>query len=62
MFQKGNVYTYCSARKIYFAKTEAKSMLIEKKDYHTNCGISLVSHNPIIYCKNNGMLIVPKTK
>ena len=62
MLPKSNLYTFCSARKIYFAKTKAKSMLIEKKDYHTNCVISLVSHNPIIYCKNNGMVLFPKNK
>lgn len=60
MFNK-NIYTYCSAKKIYFAKTAAKCMLIEKKDYHSNGVISLISHNPIIVSKK-GIILFPKLK
>ena len=60
MFNK-NIYTYCNAKKIYFAKNETKYMLIEKKDYHSNGVISLISHNPIIVSKK-GVVLFPKLK
>jgi len=59
MFEKSSVYTYYSSKKIYFARTDTKCMLIEKKDYHDKCVINLFSHNPIIICKNTKMLLFP---
>ena len=59
MFEKSCIYTYCSAKKIYFARTNTKCMLIEKKNYHDKCVINLFSHNPIIYCKNSKMRLFP---
>ena len=59
MFNK-NIYTYHSAKKIYFTKTQTKYMLIEKKDYHGKRAINLFSHNPIVFSKKSGMQLFPR--
>lgn len=60
---KKNVYTYYSAKKIFFAMTPSKAMLLEKKEDNTRVkAISLISRNPIVISKDTGMLIFPKKK
>lgn len=60
---KKNVYTFHSAKKIFFARTPSKTMLLEKKDNKTKIkAVSLISRNPIVFNKDSGMLLYPKSK
>jgi hypothetical protein len=56
-----NLYTFYSAKKIYFASTPSKYFLLEKKDDKPQVkSISLCSRNTVVICKKNGMLLFPK--
>ena len=58
-----NLYTYHSAKKIYFACTPSKFILLEKKESKPSViTLSLVSRNTVVISKKNGMLIFPKNK
>ena len=57
-----HLYTFHSAKKIYFAKTPSKYMLMEKKVSCTNTKVlSLVSRNTVLISKEDGVLLFPKT-
>ncbi len=58
---KGNIYTFYSAKKIFFAMTPSRAMLLEKKEDKIKA-ISLISRNPIVISKDSGMLLFPKSK
>ena len=56
-------YTYHSAKKIYFAKTPSKYILLEKKDVKPSViTLSLVSRNTVVISKESGMLLFPKNR
>lgn len=56
-----NLYTYHSAKKIYFAHTPSKYLLMEKKMSSPSTRvISLVSRNTVVISKENGALLFPK--
>jgi hypothetical protein len=55
-----NLYTFCSAKKIYLASTPYKYFLLEKcEDKPIIKSISLCSRNTVVICKKNGMLLFP---
>ena len=53
-----HLYTYKSSKKIYLAKTSSKYLLIELKDEKKS--LSLLSRQPVIVSKENGVLLFPK--
>ena len=55
---KNNLYTYLDAKKIYFAVTKDKYLLIEKNPSSESKSISLVSRKTTITNKLNGLLLV----
>ncbi|MBR3211196.1 MAG: hypothetical protein IKF71_04595 [Bacilli bacterium] len=56
-----SLYTYQSAKKIYFTKTPSKYFLIEKKTTTpTTKVLSLVSRNTVLISRENGILLFPK--
>ena len=55
------LYTFYSAKKIYYAQTPSKCLLIEKKESSPSTRVlSLVSRNTILYSKEEGILLFPK--
>lgn len=58
-----NLYTYHSAKKIYFACTPSKFILLEKNESKPSVmPLSLISRNAVVINRKNGMLIYPKNK
>lgn len=59
-----NVYTFYSAKKIYLAHLPQKYILMEKKNEVKGDQriLSLVSRNPVIINKKNGMLLYPRSR
>lgn len=56
------LYTFCSAKKIYFAHTPSKYLLMEKKKTSSQTRvISLVSRNTVLISKKNGVLLFPNS-
>ena len=56
-----SLYTFQSAKKIYFTKTPSKYFLIEKKNTTPATKVlSLVSRNTILISSENGVLLFPK--
>ena len=56
------LYNYYSAKKIYFACTPSKYLLIEKKDTKVSVRtVSLKSHNAFLISKD-GMLFFPEKR
>ena len=56
-----NLYTFESAKKIYFTKTPSKYFLIEKKNTTPNTKVlSFISRNTILISSENGVLLFPK--
>ena len=60
--EKKSLYTFHSAKKIYFAQTSSKYLLIEKKNNSEIKTVSLSKRNTIIKSKENGILIFPKSR
>ena len=55
-----NLYTFYSAKKIYFAHTPSKYLLMEKKASSPSTRVlSLVSRNTVVINKENGVLLFP---
>lgn len=60
---KKNTYIFHSAKKIFYATTSSKAMLLEKKENKSEIkAVSLISRNPVVISKDNGMLLFPKSK
>lgn len=59
---KNSLYTYLDSKKIYFATTKDKYLLIEKNQNYQNKSISLISRKTTITDKDNGLLLFPKNK
>lgn len=56
-----NLYTFYSAKKIYFAQTPSKYLLMEMKETCPNTKVvSLVSRNTVVISRENGMLLFPR--
>ena len=60
---KKSLYTFHSAKKIYFSYTPSKIFLIEKKEKN-DCAqsLSLLSRNTMIISKENGILVFPRSR
>ncbi|MBP5678980.1 MAG: hypothetical protein J6X28_04055 [Bacilli bacterium] len=54
-------YTFYSAKKLYFARTPSKCLLMEKNEVPKNRGLSLNSRRTTIMSRENGILLFPKT-
>ena len=60
--QESNLYTFYSAKKIYFAQTPSKYLLMEKRETSPSTKVvSLVSRNTVLISKENGMLLFPRS-
>lgn len=59
---KNNIYTFCSAKKIFFMRTTSKALLLEKMAESRIKVISLIPFNPIVTSKNNEMILFPRNK
>lgn len=59
-----NLYTFYSAKKLYLAHLPQKYILMEKKNEVKGDQrvLSLVSRNPVIINKKNGMLLFPRCR
>ena len=56
-----NLYTFRSAKKIYFAQTPSKYLLMEKKESSPSTRVlSLFSRNTFLISRENGILLFPK--
>ncbi len=59
--QGANLYTFYSAKKIYFAQTPSKYLLMEKRETSPSTKVvSLVSRNTVLISRENGMLLFPR--
>jgi len=57
-----SLYTYCSAKKIYYNKLIAEHLLFEKlEDVNKKC-VSLTSRNIIVTSKINGLILFSTKK
>ncbi len=56
-----SLYTFHSAKKIYFAQTPSKYLLMERKESNpSNRVLSLISRNTVLINKDTGLLLFPK--
>lgn len=56
-----NLYVFRSAKKIYFAQTPSKYLLMEKKEtVPSRKAVSLVSRNTVVISRENGVLLFPR--
>ena len=57
-----NLYTFQAAKKIYFAQTPSRYLLMELRETSPSTKVlSLVSRNAVVISKENGMLLFPKS-
>ena len=58
-----SLYTFYSAKKIYFTQTPSKYLLLEVNETQKNNQVvSLASRNTVVVSKDSGMLLFPKSK